>query len=55
MQVTEEAIRDFVNNQVIEFKKIRGPVIFRETLPRTGLGKLKRRVMKAWATEQYNK
>ena len=51
LQVTEEDMKDFVNDRVIEFKKLRGPVIFTDSLPRTALGKLKRRDMKAWVLE----
>ena len=51
LQVTEEDLKDFVNDRVIEFKKLRGPVIFTDSLPRTALGKLKRRDMKAWVLE----
>ena len=55
LQVKEEDLKDFVNERVIEFKKLRGPVIFTDSLPRTALGKLKRRDMKAWAMENAKK
>lgn len=52
-KVTAEEIRDHVNNQVIDFKKIRGPVIFRDVIPRNSVGKLVRREMRNWAQNEY--
>ena len=50
LQVTPDELKSFVNGQVsVDFKKLRGPVILTDTLPRTALGKLKRREMREWA------
>ena len=35
-----------------DFKRLRGKVIFRDSLPRNTVGKLLRRDMRAWAQEQ---
>jgi len=49
-KVTPDELKSFVNGQVsVDFKKLRGPVILTDTLPRTALGKLKRREMREWA------
>ncbi len=48
-QVTAEELKDYVNSQVIDYKKIRGDLIFREKIPQSSVGKLLRREMRAWA------
>ena len=45
-QVTEEHLLEFFNQQVADFKKLRGGIIFREKIPRNIIGKLLRREMK---------
>ncbi len=51
-QVTEAELCDFVNNQVTDFKRIRGGIIFRKEIPRNSVGKLVRRQMREWAKSQ---
>ena len=54
--VTEDDIKTFVNSRVdTDFKKIRGRVMFRESVPRNTLGKLLRREMRKWAEEEAMK
>jgi len=49
-KVTEEELKKFVNDQTkVDFKKIRGSIIFRDELPRNNVGKLVRRHMREWA------
>ena len=52
IQVTETELIKFVNSQVIEYKKIRGGIIFRDTIPRNNVGKLVRRKMREWAEQE---
>ena len=52
LQVTEKELLDFFNNQVPNFKKIRGGIIFRNEIPRNPIGKLLRRNMRDWAESQ---
>lgn len=51
-QVSEEELRNFVNKEVTDFKKIRGDVLFRDQIPRNSVGKLIRREMREWARNQ---
>ena len=48
-QVSENDLKDFVNSKVIDYKKIRGEVIFRNEIPHNSVGKLLRREMRLWA------
>ena len=51
--VSEEDIKEFVNGKVnADFKKIRGRVLFRKSVPRNTSGKLLRREMRLWAEEE---
>ena len=51
--VSEEDIKEFVNGKVnADFKKIRGQVLFRKSVPRNTSGKLLRREMRLWAEEE---
>ena len=51
--VSEEDIKEFVNGKVnTDFKKIRGRVLFRKSVPRNTSGKLLRREMRLWAEEE---
>lgn len=54
---TEEELIKFVNERedLEDFKKIRGGIIFRDALPRNCIGKLCRKVMRDWANEQIAK
>ena len=36
----------------VDFKKIRGRVLFRDSVPRNTMGKLLRREMRKWAEQQ---
>ena len=38
-----------MNSKVIDYKKIRGEVIFRNEIPHNSVGKLLRRDMRLWA------
>ena len=52
---TKEDIIQFVNKQVdADYKKIRGKVIFRNSVPRNSMGKLLRREMRKWAETPQN-
>lgn len=51
-EVTEEEIKSFVNDKVIDFKKIRGPIIFKNDIPRNSVGKLMRRELRTWGKRQ---
>ena len=51
-KVTENELIEFVNSQVIEYKKIRGGIIFRNEIPRNSVGKLLRKKMRDWAEQQ---
>ena len=53
--MSESELIEFVNSQVIEYKKIRGGIIFRNEIPRNNVGKLLRRKMREWALEQESK
>ena len=53
--LTEQEVLDHVNNKVVDFKKIRGPILFRETIPRNSVGKLVRKEMRTWAQNQARK
>ena len=52
LQVTETELIEFVNSQVIDYKKIRGGIIFRDMIPRNNVGKLVRRKMREWAEQE---
>ena len=52
MQANVEDIKNHVNSQVIDFKKIRGPVLFRDKIPRNNVGKLVRHNLGKWAREE---
>ena len=55
-EVDEDDIRRFVESRVdADYKRVRGKVIFRDTLPRNTMGKLLRREMRKWAEEQIQK
>ena len=47
--VTAEELRTFVNEKVIDFKKLRGDIIFQKEIPHNSVGKLLRREMRQWA------
>ena len=50
---TKDSILQFVNKQVdADYKKIRGKILFRNSVPRNSMGKLLRREMRKWAEEQ---
>ncbi|XP_059093403.1 luciferin 4-monooxygenase-like isoform X1 [Tigriopus californicus] len=51
-QVTGDELRNFVNKDVTDYKKIRGDVLFRDDIPRNSVGKLIRREMREWARHQ---
>jgi len=51
-EATEDDIREHVNSQVLDYKKIRGPILFRDEIPRNSVGKLVRREMRLWAKNQ---
>ena len=51
-KVTENDLIEYVNSQVIEYKKIRGGIIFRNEIPRNSVGKLLRKKMRDWAEQQ---
>ena len=40
-----------MNEKVIDFKKIRGGIFFRDKIPRNNVGKLVRREMRDWAAK----
>ena len=51
--ISEHDIKKFVNGRVnADFKKIRGRVLFRTSVPRNTSGKLLRREMRRWAEEE---
>ena len=51
--VSEEDVKNFVNGKVnADYKKIRGRVLFRKSVPRNTSGKLLRREMRRWAEEE---
>ncbi len=52
---TARVIEDYVSGKVNDYKRIRGGVFFRKELPRTGIGKLKRREMKMQMLEEVDK
>ena len=51
-KVTENDLIEYVNSQVIEYKKIRGGIMFRSEIPRNNVGKLVRKKMREWAEQQ---
>jgi len=44
-----------VNSQVADYKKVRGGLLFRPSIPHNTSGKLLRREMRTWAREQVEK
>ena len=54
-QVDEDELLSFVNNQVSDYKRIRGGIIFRNSLPRNSVGKLLRRELRDWASGDGSK
>ncbi len=52
LQVSEHELVDFVNSRVSDLKQIRGGIVFRDSLPRNGGGKLLRGEVREWAREQ---
>lgn len=51
--VTPDELREYVNSRVtIDYKQIRGDIIFKEEIPHNSVGKLLRRQMRAWAEAQ---
>ena len=51
--IKEEDIIEFVNSRVdANFKQIRGPILFRKSVPRNTFGKLLRRELRKWAEEE---
>ncbi len=50
----EQQLIEHVNSQVTDYKRIRGGVIFRKTIPRNSVGKLVRKKMRDWARDQVN-
>ena len=51
--ISEQDLKSFVDARVnADFKRLRGRVIFRDSLPRNTVGKLLRRDMRAWAQGQ---
>ena len=51
--ISEQDLKSFVDARVnADFKRLRGRVIFRDSLPRNTVGKLLRRDMRAWAERQ---
>ena len=42
----------FMHRVNVDFKKIRGRVLFRDSVPRNTMGKLLRREMRKWAEQQ---
>lgn len=52
-KVTQEELKDYVNSRVtIDYKQIRGEILFKEDIPHNSVGKLLRRQMRAWAEAQ---
>lgn len=49
VQVSEQQLIEYFNSRVVNFKRIRGGIIFRDAIPRNLTGKLLRRNMRAWA------
>ena len=47
--MSENDLKDYVNCKVIDYKKIRGEIIFRNEIPHNSVGKLLRREMRLWA------
>jgi len=51
--VTEDDIVRFIGEKVdADYKKMRGKVLFRDSLPRNSMGKLLRREMRKWAEDE---
>lgn len=51
-EVTERELLEFVNQKVIDYKRIRGGIVFRGEIPRNNVGKLVRKRMREWALDQ---
>ena len=49
MQASEEELRNHVNPRVADYKRIRGPILFQDSLPKNSMGKLLRSDGKTWA------
>ena len=47
--MTEKDLEDFVNERVIDYKKIRGGISFQPIIPRNNVGKLLRNELTQWA------
>lgn len=45
-QLSEENVTDFVNSNVLDYKRLYGGVVFIERLPKNNLGKVKRNALK---------
>jgi len=43
-----------VNDQVEDFKRVRGGILFRKNIPRNTSGKLLRREMREWARKEVD-
>ncbi len=54
-QISEGELIEHVNSQVADYKKIRGGVLIRKSIPRNSFGKLVRRTMRVWALEEMQK
>ncbi len=51
----ESDLIEHVNSQVADYKRIRGGVLIRNSIPRNSFGKLVRRTMRLWALEELKK
>ncbi len=51
----ESDLTEHVNSQVADYKRIRGGVLIRDSIPRNSFGKLVRRTMRLWALEELKK
>ncbi len=51
----ESDLIEHVNSQVADYKRIRGGVLIRDSIPRNSFGKLVRRTMRLWALEELKK
>lgn len=52
-KVTEDDLLAFVNEQVTDYKRIRGGIIFSRSIPRNSVGKLVRKEMRKWAANEF--